>query len=623
MWNIRLYYETGFNAVNIPDSPALLETMTYADFPALDILQGEHLVSVNIKATRTQVKNADYMRLTDGTDTFYYIVNDFMMTSVDVATLDIALDYFTTHGGVTGLSFLDGIVERHHVAIADDVYGAYTEDDPMLVPSKELTFDKEDLFTDMTAGGEVDSVRILESTLDLYEMGLGTHATTYETETGEQVTVPDVVQISDEMNTRAILWLEGGTEESLGRSFLMPKTVLFNSDNNTIEEGVKSTRSLGVEDGILGSYVIPKAALLPIATVLEDDGHYSKIAGTHDFENTSLNFEYAQVKNKRVLYGNLNSFVLMSPANGNSVTFKPEDIAFDDNGHAMTSPTVVLNADPRPDGMPYYRFQYYKRDSSDFYLNALKGMEWANAPLVYSGKSGQWQADLQHNATTEVLGREQNMAQTGNFVNMVKNLFGLADNVAGTASEAYNTGYTPLWGGDDYARYKIDRNNIMGGPTGLTAGINIAGNIVNSAMSGSLAKQQTELKYREAYRDEAIGYLTGQIVAPEFRYARSNSLRDFRGNGCIVYRYRPQASDIQKLDKVLTMYGYKDTQTLPGHESYLTNRSKFNYIKATGVSVAGNKPKWLREGVAMQLSVGTRIWHVKPNTSVYTDGSNV
>ena len=71
------------------------------------------------------------------------------------------------------------------------------------------------------------------------------------------------------------------------------------------------------------------------------------------------------------------------------------------------------------------------------------------------------------------------------------------------------------------------------------------------------------------------------------------------------------------------MYGYQDTNVLAGHEEYMTNRRKFNYLKASGVSVAGNKPKWLRDGVAMQLSVGTRIWHVKPDASAYTDGSNV
>ena len=126
MCNMRLCYEAGFNAVNIPDSPALLETMNHSDFPGLDILQGEHLSYVNVKATRAQVKNADYMRLTDGTDTFYYIVEDFTMTSTYVAMLSIVMDYFTTHGGVAGITFLDGVVERHHVAVEDDKYGAYT-----------------------------------------------------------------------------------------------------------------------------------------------------------------------------------------------------------------------------------------------------------------------------------------------------------------------------------------------------------------------------------------------------------------------------------------------------------------------------------------------------------------
>ena len=145
----------------------------------------------------------------------------------------------------------------------------------------------------------------------------------------------------------------------------------------------------------------------------------------------------------------------------------------------------------------------------------------------------------------------------------------------------------------------------------------------NAGMNYAMAERQTELSFKNAYLQEAIGYISGNIVAPDLRFAMSETLRDFRGNGCIVYRYRPQSSDIAKLDKVLTMYGYKDTEPLAGNESYLTNRAKFNYIKATGVSVAGNKPKWLRDGVAMQLSVGTRIWHVKPNSAVYTDGSNV
>lgn len=604
MWNVRLYYETGFNAVNIPDTPALLDTMTYSDFPALDILQGENLASVNIKATRAQVKNADYMRLTDGTDTFYYIVEEFNMTSTDVAVLSIVMDYFTTHGGVTGLTFLDGVVERHHVASADDEYGAYTEEDPMLVPSKELDFDEVSLFTDMVSSDSTNSSKIIETTLDLEATGTNADAIPYTTQGGDTVTVP-IVQVNNKISTAYVN--KEATTLGTWQKFVMPQTVLVDSDDAGIQAGIAKARSLGIEDGILRSYVVPKAAIGQ-GSILDQDGHYTQLDGVHDIEATNLDFEYAQVKNKRVLYGSLNSFLMVSPANGNSVAFKPEDIAFDENGTQLTAPSVCMNTDPRPDGMPYFRFQYYKKNASDFFLNALKGMEWANAPLAYLGKSGFWQAKLQHDASTGILDRNKDMAETSNNIQAVLGFLGAGQQA------------TNFIGMEKMQAFEqaVDTNYNLG-----SMGFNIGMNFVTAGMQAGLAKRQTEISFKNAYLQEAIGYITGNIVAPDLKFAMSETLRDFRGNGCIVYRYRPQASDIAKLDKVLTMYGYRDTEPLAGNESYMTNRSKFNYIKATGVSVAGTKPKWLRDGVATQLSVGTRIWHVKPNTTVYTDGSNV
>lgn len=619
MWNVRLYYETGFNAVNIPDSPALLETMSHADFPALDILQGEHLASVNIKATRQQVKNADYMRLTDGTDTFYYIVQSFTMTSTDVATLSLAMDYFTTHGGVAGLKFLDGVVERHHVASADDKYGAYTEEDPMLVPSKELDFDEVSLFTDMVSNNSTNSSKIIETTLDLEATGANADAIPYTTQGGDTVTVP-IVKVNNKFTDVGVN-KEATTLGTWG-SFVTPQTVLVDSDDAGIQAGIARARSLGIEDGILRSYVVPKAAIGK-GSILNQDGHYELLNGAHKIEATNLNFEYANVKNKRVLYGSLNSFLMVSPANGNSVTFKPEDIAFDENGTQLTAPSVCMNADPRPDGMPYFRFQYYKKNATDFFLNALKGMEWANAPLTYFGKSGFWQAKLQHDATEGIMQRNSDLAHSANKVQAIQNVLGVVAGGAGPAANGWVGGNAPIAGSDEAVQYFLARQPFEVGANAFTLGAQMGTGFVNAGMNYAMAEKQTEMAFKNGMLQEAIGYISGNIVAPDLRFAMSETLRDFRGNGCIVYRYRPQASDIAKLDKVLTMYGYKDTEPLVGNESYLTNRAKFNYIKATGVSVAGNKPKWLRDGVATQLSVGTRIWHVKPNSAVYTDGSNV
>lgn len=621
MWNIRLYYETGFNAVNIPDSPALLETMTHADFPALEILQGEHLSYVNVKATRAQVKNADYMRLTDGTDTFYYIIEDFTMTSTDVAVLSIVMDYFTTHGGVTGIAFLDGVVERHHVAVEDDKYGAYTEDDPMLVPSKELEFDEVSLFTDMVTEGTTKSHIILETTLDMKEIATNANAINYNTAGGDSVTVP-LVNATKKVSV-ANVYVDAYDPSALTKEFITPKTVYCDADNENVIAATGRARALGVEDGILNSYIVPDAAVVDYANGVDSDGNVATITGAHKFEKTNMKFEYATVNNKRVLYGSLNSFMLVSPANGNSVTFKPEDIAYNSFGDMTTSPRVCMNTDPRPDGRPYFRFEYYKGNNYDFFLNALKGMEWANAPLVYQRRSGEWQAKLQHDATTGVLEREQNFAQAANKVSAIQNVLGTLAGAASPMAQAWVGGNAPIAGSDDAVAYFLARQPYDVGAGAFSLGAQMGTGFANAGMSASLAKRQTETHFKSAFLQEAVGYVSGKVVAPDLRFAMSETLRDFRGNGCIVYRYRPQTSDIEKLDKVLTMYGYQDTNVLVGHEEYMTNRSKFNYLKAYGVSVAGNKPKWLRDGVAMQLSVGTRIWHVKPDASAYTDGSNV
>ena len=119
--------------------------------------------------------------------------------------------------------------------------------------------------------------------------------------------------------------------------------------------------------------------------------------------------------------------------------------------------------------------------------------------------------------------------------------------------------------------------------------------------------------------------LNTQVVAPEMQFPRSETIRDFVGNGLYAYRLKPSATDINKFDKILTMYGYKDT--MPVDKSLLTKRSKFSYIQVAGPSIKTKDsfyiPLWLRNLVNTQLSVGLRIWKDTPDTSYYTNGQNV
>ena len=624
MWNVRLYYHTHLNTANTLDNATLLESADYLDVPALDILQAEGLSSISVKATRAQVKNVEYVRLTDtdSGDYFYYQAGIPQATSSDVQNIPIVIDAVLTMGrmynGVHNIPFLDGIIQRHHVPKANDDYGAYTEEDPLLIPSKELELDSRAVFEDESLNPDTetrdDPHVILESTLSLSNMATLNQSFTYTDQQGS-VTVPRVVAVPN--NTNVFL-------NSLStQPYKTPGSQYFDYDNQTVQTGVEKARALGVESGILNSYVIPNAYTTYTPS---SAGEIQAIAGVKDEAQSGLNFEYANVENKRVLYGSLNSFVLASPANGVTVTFKPEDVF-----EANSSPSVIKMTDPRPSGRPYYNFKYFKgndvsTDDKMFFRNALAGMEWANAPLLYTGKSGAT-LDLV-NFQTASRGRD-NIFDEQIYQMDRRYAMGAIDAGVGYGANMMQ-GYEQSGGFVAMPLYN-NGSNFMA-PAMQNAGV--AGGIIGTAVQSvynfgkyyenyAMSKDMLALQYKTTVDNEMMQFITGQIHAPAIVFPRSESLRDFQGNYVIVFRYRPSASDIQKLDKVLTMYGYKDTMPLVGSESVFHNRSKFNYVQATGVSIGGDAPRWLREACAAQLSAGVRIWHVIPTRTAYNAGENV
>ena len=189
MFNVELFYNTGYDAVNIPESPDLLynnntkRSSTTSGgskvfyFPALDIFQIDFLNEIKIKVrNEDDVIGADYLCLyedipAEGSGVnlvsahqkrAFYAVVGYTMTSPDVAVLHIVQDALNTVGGVYAIDIVDGTTERHHVDAAQDQFGAYTEDDPLLVPLDPIeilhsgeTMLETDAYhgTDLPAGG--------------------------------------------------------------------------------------------------------------------------------------------------------------------------------------------------------------------------------------------------------------------------------------------------------------------------------------------------------------------------------------------------------------------------------------------------------------------------------------
>lgn len=139
MWQARLYYDTGFNSINVPDSETTLVKASgnIRTFSTMDILQRYFLSKITIRAFEDDVINADYLKIYDENNESkyaFYSINGYTMTSGDVVDLAVVMDPLLSCGGIENIDFLDGMTRRHHVS--NDVFGAYQEDDPLLIPTK-------------------------------------------------------------------------------------------------------------------------------------------------------------------------------------------------------------------------------------------------------------------------------------------------------------------------------------------------------------------------------------------------------------------------------------------------------------------------------------------------------
>lgn len=651
MYNATIFCNTGFNAVNIPDSPATLN-LAQAQYtvPALDIYQARELSQFVVRANYGVVKNADYLYLVnseDSTDFAYYSIQNVTMTSKDTAVLDVTMDYILTAGGVSNLTFLDGMCERHHVAVADDTFGAYDEDDPYISPAQQMLIESE--VPNFVGSGEVDTdVTILESTVNLYAMykqstdqNLNPEGIDYTSADGNVVTVPNVAP----GQPASLASMGTGTGASDEYTCLIPNSTFYipDWDNSSyiftrptggsvetaqwIPDVLSFIRSLGVESCIIAQYSIP--AFMLSGTEISGLSGYSAIdptTGTPSIEmkavglvnklkgkfmhvQSTLSFEHGyshNVQNKRLFYGKNCEYKIISVASGNSATFLPEDIRSGSEG----APAIAMRVDPRPDGAPYFRFEYYKGGlsaSDSFFINAVKGLTWQNVPLVFQGASGSLMNQYKFNAQQASLQEGANYgyksAQLGNQQANLNATLGMAGNlISGVAN-----GLTGNWGG------------VLGDAADFaTAGMNLG--FTNAQYE--LTKNHQENSFYIQRNSELQSLLIqNNVVAPSMNFPISESIRDFVGNTCLVYRTYYTENDVTRLDKILTMYGYR--HTTPITTALLTNRSKFNYIQARGVSVGNTLlPKWIRDGIATQFAAGTRIWHQLPDVSAYTDGSN-
>lgn len=595
-YNVRIYKNSGYNSTNIPDSPALLNSASYIDLPALDILQERFLQSIKVKALWSQVKDADYCRLTDGTDTWFYSVESVNMLATDVAELGVIPDFINSVGGIGAITILDGITERVHVA--SDNYGEWNSDDYLLTPNEPLQI-KQTWYN--TAQSVTNLRTVIESTVDPYLTADSEENVVFQDSTGNySVCVPKV-----QGNRQETAYKVGNADSAYS-----PKTCLYPFYNGTyltdLSDALATLRSLGIEQAVIAQVHLPSKFInFTLATQSDKSGHiyyYVQTAqGKDDIINTSgLDYEEYTVDNNLINYSAFMKYGLMT-ASGNGSEFDPADI-FD---RGVTSPNVRCISDPHTDGKPYYRFETVNGDNSTngFWRNCVGGMPWKQLPLVFQGASGSAINTIKFNNSQAVNANAFSQAGTDYDYTMKANYLNAVGGLVSGGLGAVGSALTGNIGG---AVASISSTAFGIGTQAINESKMIAD--YGYYQKGYSLQRKSEL---------ANLAIANTVVTPTVNFPyNSDIIRDTYGNGVLIYRYVYSSNDVARIDKLLTMYGYKVAKAL--EKTDFTNRQNFNFVMCNNVSIGGFA-KWINEGIAEQLKAGVRVWHVTPDVSKYTD----
>jgi hypothetical protein len=159
--------------------------------------------------------------------------------------------------------------------------------------------------------------------------------------------------------------------------------------------------------------------------------------------------------------------------------------------------------------------------------------------------------------------------------------------------------------------------DIAGGIGTLAA---TAGNIdVRGWTEEHIARQNEKAEYQDKINDIATATnIANNIFVPTFKSADGDSLSLLYPNNFRILAANLSAVDARILDQYLTKFGY----AVPGEQitrSDLYRGKYFCYIQAGEIMFgdAGGIPKYIRNGAIEQLIGGVRIWHRKPDPSLY------
>lgn len=605
----KLYYNTGFDAENIPDSPDLLTHYESKTLDSVYLWQSRGLSVINVKASYDDVKNADYCQVGDA----YYTVEGITMLNDITASIALARDAITTAGGISKLGIIYGNCRRSHVA-SDTPFGN-TLPEPF-TPSNPLVTRHDATVHQPESGYK----QIAISTVNLEQTSSLTAwvAKAYEEDAeAGSVVWPKMPSMGYTQGTTLRFPSDPG--EAYDYKYLMPGMYAWDLDAETVRTGIEDVRSIGIDSAIVNMYVIPEEDLTVITSGGSEHPNYlPSLTGTQTTIQLTMPYAYAAVANRKAvdLY---NTYLIMSTASGNSLEFSAEDL-YDG---ASSSPTLQTKSDPSPAGTVYCQPSSYRGKPTLKLQQAVPSSPWYNASYVYGAPSGsliaKGQATLARNdlkyesiSQTEAarLNYEYNRHQ--GLVNAIGSAFNATVSASGGLPTLNVAGVNDIT--DRKGNYK-----------GTTIDMSALSSAASSPMQGYLQGKLRDLAQSVASRnynrrDSDIvmdAALDVGLQAPTYAFPVSVGNANYFGHSFLVIHTTLSDGDLQRFDRYLTAYGY--AQDKPLVASDLDNRVGFNYVQATGCQITVHgAPMELISDIIAQFAAGVRIWHVPVSPTYYT-----
>lgn len=545
-------YATGFDSVNIPIDISVI-------FDNFNPVYENNLIINNLLLSKIKValnfdiaSNCDYVVLTTNEKKFFcYTIENLKMLNDKTVEFSLLIDALTTLGGLYNIK-VSGTVERYNVEKEKDIFGAYTLPEAFS-PNEPLTLELSNKFG-QTSLTSINQVIELCVDIDVSKKN------TAKVMTPSQATANNEVLLIPE--TKAI------TQSSVlvdNVSIKNPISQYFDNTNGGQNEKINLMRQFGLENSIINSYVLPT----DYATFPQGAQINQIVSKDKTIIPNNINLIYNQnIRNKKVFCGEFNKLILLSNCSGEKVEVLPEDVSV--NGE---TPNIYITADGRANGQPVAQFKSFKgKDTTKIFLNAVKGLIWQNAPLVWTDKSGS-------NVDRLNLETSQRVENQNFQINSLSNL-----------SKSFLN--------------SINKESFE--------------SIVNFGFDTFISRLSLNIK-QNAERE--IFERNQYYVQPVVSFPRSESVRDYCGNSFYLIHYKLSNNDLIQYDTYLSRFGY-NVANLEYYKDMIQTRTKFQYIKFRSVYIMDRDYIPIREFAKNQLLTGVRLWKVAPKEEYLTAFGN-